>query len=206
MISISNILEVEAYVSDRDTVLFDLDDTLYSEKEYVRSGFSQVAALFPDIPDAEKLLWNFFQQKMPAIDCFVESKGLAAGVKETCLKVYRAHIPDIHLYPGVREMLIRLKQHHRLGMITDGRPDGQRAKIRALGLEPFFNQIIITDELGGAECRKPNPLAFRMMAEKLGVKTSSMCYVGDNPRKDIAAAEAAGVTPILFQNSDGLYS
>lgn len=46
-------------------------------------------------------------------------------------------------------MLERLKQNYKLGLITDGRPEGQKAKIKALRLGKYFDEIIITDELVG---------------------------------------------------------
>lgn len=206
MIVISDILAVEARVSGFDAVLFDLDDTLYSEKEYVRSGYRQVAALFPEHPGAEDMLWGFFLKKKPAIDCFLEQIGAPSDLKAKCLEVYRTHDPDIHLYPGVRDMLIRLKRRHRLGLITDGRPEGQRAKIRALGIAPLFDAVVVTDELGGAAYRKPNPIAFQQMAERFGAACGRMCYIGDNINKDVEGPESLGMTAILFQNRDGLYT
>ena len=38
MLEIQDILEVEKYIDDVDAVVFDLDDTLYSEKEYWREN------------------------------------------------------------------------------------------------------------------------------------------------------------------------
>lgn len=205
MIVISDILAVERYVTGLDVVLFDLDDTLYSEKEYVRSGFHQVSALFPEISDAEETLWSYFLLKQPAIDRFLEKEHLSQQLKEKCVEAYRLQSPDIHMYPKVRDMLMRLKLKCHLGLVTDGRPEGQRAKIRALGLEDIFEHIIITDELGGSSFRKPNPKAFQMMAEHFSVEYAKMCYVGDNMQKDVTGPESLGMVAILFRNNDGLY-
>lgn len=205
MIVISDILAVERYVAGLDVVLFDLDDTLYSEKEYVRSGFHQVAALFPEISDAEETLWSYFLLKKPAIDCFLEKEHLSRHLKEKCMETYRRHMPDIHLYPNVRDMLIRLGRQYHLGLVTDGRPEGQRAKIRALDIENLFEHIIITDELGGSGFRKPNPKAFQLMAERFSAEYSKMCYVGDNIQKDVIGVKSLGMRALLFCNRDGLY-
>ena len=53
MITITNILDVEKHLDAIDTVIFDLDDTLYSEKDYVRSGFNAVAEAFPEEEKSE---------------------------------------------------------------------------------------------------------------------------------------------------------
>ena len=45
MIEVERILDIEQYLYGIDTVLFDLDDTLYSEKDYVKSGYCAIAKL-----------------------------------------------------------------------------------------------------------------------------------------------------------------
>ena len=133
MIKIGDILEVEKHIDGLRAVIFDLDDTLYSEKEYVRSGFAAVAEILPTINGAEQKLWLLLESGKPAIDYLLRSEGIYSDeLKEECLNAYRTHTPDIHLYDGVRNMLVRLRQKgYMLGIITDGRPDGQRAKILA---------------------------------------------------------------------------
>ena len=103
-------------------------------------------------------------------------------------------------------MLEEFRNHGlKLGIITDGRPEGQRAKLQVLGLEPMVDEIIVTDEFGGPEFRKPNSKAFQVMREKLDVSYDEMCYVGDNTKKDFIAPEQLGMRSIWFKNSDGLY-
>ncbi len=191
MIEISKITEVNQYLAGLKTVIFDLDDTLYGEKEYVRSGYHAVAGILPQVEDCEEKLWTAFEEGKSAFDEVLKNEGIYTdALKQTCLQTYRFQVPDIHLYAGVAEMLVQLKAAgYRLGIITDGRSEGQRAKIEALGLGEYVDHIIITDELGGIEYRKPNDTAFRMMKEKLDVEYSEMCYVGDNIKKDFIAPE-----------------
>lgn len=203
MLTITNILEVEQHLDEIVGVIFDLDDTLYSEKQYVRSGYKAVAELMGEESFADEL-WGYFEKGKPAIDELL-NKIDCKDKKEECLKVYRFQEPDIHLYNGVREMLERLKSKYKLGLVTDGRPEGQKAKIRALELEKYFDEIIITDELGGIEFRKPNPKAFQILAGKFGEEYGQMCYIGDNICKDFIAPEMLGMKSIWFRNQDGLY-
>lgn len=207
MLQIRHITEIEALVDDVDAVIFDLDDTLYAEKDYVRSGYAAVGKEFSQIPDMAERLWQAFERGGRAIDEVLESFGLATEEnKKRALQVYRFHMPTIELYEGAREMLIRLRQKgKRLGLITDGRPEGQRAKIHALRLEPLFDEIIVTDELGGIEFRKPNERAFRLMHERLNVSFEKMIYVGDNLRKDGIAPETLGMKFCHHLAPDGLY-
>ena len=207
MIEIFEILEVTRHIDGLKAIIFDMDDTLYGEKEYVRSGYEKIAQVIPQVEHAGKKLWKLFEEKKPAIDELLKQEGLESEeVKTACLHAYRYQEPDIHLYPGVEQMLKDLKaQGYLLGIITDGRPEGQRAKIKALGLEALVDQIIVTDEFGGAEYRKPNPLAFETMSQKLEVEYSQMCYVGDNINKDFIAPQQLGMRSIWFKNPDGLY-
>ena len=103
-------------------------------------------------------------------------------------------------------MLVRLGKTKKLGLITDGRPAGQRAKIKALGIENLFDCIIVTDELGGVEYRKPNGKAFELMSKEFGVPYDEMVYVGDNIKKDFAAPEKLGMGYVFFRNPDGIYA
>ncbi len=208
MIGIQKITDVMQHIEGLKAVVFDLDDTLYSEKEYVRSGYRAVAKQLPQVKEAEQKLWTAFENKQSAIDGVLISEGIFTDeLKQKCLETYRYHQPDIHLYDGVVEMLIELRRKgYLLGIITDGRPEGQRAKIAALGIDEYVDHIIVTDELGGVKYRKPNEKAFVIMKEQFGVEYAEMCYVGDNTSKDFIACEKLRIQSVYFDNQDGLYS
>ena len=124
--------------------------------------------------------------------------------KEEALKIYRTHKPDIHLYPGVAEMIEELKSNDiKVGIITDGRPEGQRNKLDALGLD--IDDVIITDELGGIQFRKPCDIAFRIMVTRWRLNPADVVYVGDNPAKDFQAPQQLGMRSIYCSNPDGIY-
>ena len=184
-------------------VIFDLDDTLYSEKEYVRSGYKAVSAYLGG--GYEEKLWQYFETGKPAIDELLKELGREAE-KETVLSVYRMHKPEICLYKGVREMLDTLKRRGiRVGIITDGRPEGQRNKLEALGLYGLAEDILVTDELGGPQFRKPCDIAFRILQHRWKLPMDQLIYVGDNAAKDFMAPRQLGMRGLLFENPDGLY-
>lgn len=207
IITIDNILDVEKKIEGLKVIIFDMDDTLYSEKEYIRSGYRKIAGLFPEIKDVEKKLWSLFEKKKYVIDEFLRAENIYSDeLKERCLMEYRYQIPQIALYEGVKKMLLRLrKEKYILGMITDGRPEGQNAKIDVLGVRKIFEKIIITDELGGIIYRKPNEIAFQIMKAYFKVEYGDIGYVGDNLKKDFIAPEKLGMRSIWFRNLDGLY-
>lgn len=200
-IIVKDILDVEKYFSNIDAVIFDLDDTLYSEKQYIRSGYKKIADYF-NIPEMEKEMWTCFENGGRAIDEVLKAHGLISK-KEQALYIYRFQEPNISLYSGVEELLIRTKKKKKIGIITDGRPEGQRAKLKALNIN--VDKVIITDELGGTEYRKPNSKAFEIMQKELNTEFEKMIYIGDNIKKDFIAPQKLGMKYIWFKNPDGLY-
>ena len=187
-------------------VIFDLDDTLYSEKQYIKSGFKAVSDYLGG--DYEKVLWDSFAEGKPAIDELLK-KLKRDGEKTDVLKVFRCHKPDIYLYDEAYDLIAKLmSEGKRVGIITDGRPEGQRNKLEVLGLyEKIDNDsIIITDELGGIQFRKPCDLAFRLLQRRWKMDPSQIVYVGDNLEKDFQAARQLGMKALWFNNPDGLYT
>ncbi len=186
-------------------VIFDLDDTLYSEKQYIKSGCLAVAKRLGDPALAERM-WELFTEGKPAVDRLLGELG-RLGLKDECMGIYRGHAPKITLYEGVREMLQTLKAAGlKVGIITDGRVYGQKQKMKALGLDALIPDIIITDELGGTAFRKPDDIAFRIMQRRWKIPFEQIAYVGDNPEKDFQAPGQLGMQWIYFRNPDGLYS
>lgn len=201
MIEIHNILDVRKHIEGIEGVIFDLDDTLYSEKEYVRSGYKRLAEHF-NKPEMYKKLWDVFLRGCQPIDEVFKWYGIS-DQKAEALQIYRFQEPEISLYPGVAELISQLRKTRKVGIITDGRPEGQRAKLKALQID--VDEMIITDELGGVEFRKPNIKAFELMKKRLELSYEKMCYVGDNTKKDFVAPENLGMKSIFFKNQDGLY-
>lgn len=207
MILLESVVEIINHINELRLIIFDLDDTLYEEKEYVKSGFHKVANHLPNIINAEEKLWSFFEQKKRAIDELLISENCYTDeLKNKCVEVYRLHKPNIHLYHGVLEILIKLKSlNYKIGMITDGRPWSQKAKIDSLGIERHFDKIIITDELGGIQYRKPNLKSFIMMRDYFNINYNEICYIGDNLHKDFTAPQKLNMKSFWIKNENGIY-
>ncbi len=166
---------------------FDLDDTLYDERDYARACLQCVAReLSPmlEIP-AEQLERDMTEAGNPY-------EGLCAGAAESRVtlsafkSLYRSASPEkLPLRPDARQFLEALKQYRRdvpLYLITDGRLHGQSAKIKALGLERFFapDHIIISAAIGHDK-NTPMPFVTAMMRED---RYKGWVYFGDNVAKD----------------------
>lgn len=186
-------------------VIFDLDDTLFNERDYVKSGFCAVGEYLGINTAAEKL-WEYFEKGTPAIDKYLDEVG-QIDKKAECLRIYRNHIPNIKLNDCVAGLINTFKDKGiKVGIITDGRPEGQRNKLSALGLYDMVDDIIITDELGGEQFRKPCDIAFRIMQRRWGIPYEQMMYVGDNIYKDFQAPKQLGMQWCWVDNVDGLYT
>lgn len=193
-------------------LILDMDDTLYPEKQYIRSGYHKIAEsglISAPVAEVEETLWDAFCKQQKAIDVLLSKYGIKSeSIKQKLIDIYRDQTPDISLYPDAQEFLLKLKQMDiRLGLITDGRPNGQWAKIKALDIEKFFDEIIVTDELAGKcgrpeDFRKPNSLAFEIMQRRMGIPMHKMMYVGDNEHKDHKAPLMLGMKAVWFNNED----
>jgi len=179
-------------------VVFDLDDTLYLERDYVRGGYRAAAAelrrlLGRDEP-FEQWLWRRFceGQSGGAFDALSDAFGLHLAAEQIAMLVaaYRLHRPDIAPLPGARETLERLAVRGvRLGLLSDGFLPAQKLKLEALGLTAAFEAVVWTEEMG-RECWKPSPAGYERVARQLGAAHGGCVYVGDNPAKDFEAPNA----------------
>jgi HAD superfamily hydrolase (TIGR01549 family) len=86
----------------------------------------------------------------------------------------------------------------RLGLITNGPADIQRAKIEQLGLAPLVDFALVSGELG---IEKPDPAIFREALRRGGAIAAEAIFVGDSPDHDIAGARAAGIRAVWMNRT-----
>lgn len=179
-----------------DTVIcFDLDDTLYKEIDFLKSAYKEIAIAVGQPEAAEKML-DWYYAKVNSFEKLIETYGLSITVSD-CLKIYRNHFPDISLDAGAKEFLNELKEKGaKLGLISDGRSITQRNKIKALGLEGFFDIEIISEEFGS---EKPSLKNYQAVMDKFPER-QKFIYVGDNPTKDFIAPNQLGWKTYCLEN------
>lgn len=195
-------------------VAFDLDDTLYPEREYVLSGFRAVAAWAHtnlNIP-AEKgvdSLSRLFSEGVRGDTfnrwLFLHQVEPKASLIDKLVHIYRSHEPKIKPFPEVPTLLSTLKKKYRLGLISDGHLSVQQSKLNALHLASFFDAIVLSDEWG-RDYWKPSTRPFEIILGKLGVEGKDAVYVGDNPLKDFLGARRLGMTAVWVRRPGGEYS
>jgi putative hydrolase of the HAD superfamily len=189
-----------------DVLVFDLDDTLYLEKDFVMSGYQAVARYLADsnVCDSRSafscMAETFATQgRRMAFSALAQKFPDAAAMIADLIEVYRQHSPAICLFPGYWGLLQEFAGRYRLGIITDGLPAVQERKVRALGLDGIMNKIIYT-WVYGVEKEKPHPFSFSLMLESLRAEPDSALFIGDNPDKDCRGAHQAGMKCVQVQH------
>ena len=193
-------------------IVFDLDDTLYLERDYVRSGFRAVAAWAQSalgISDFFDRAWRQFENGIRGAtfrNVLAEyGRNPEPDLVDQMVEIYRSHSPQIELLPDALHCLSSLKGRIALGMITDGPATCQNLKCANLGLRNFFELIVCTGEWG-LDFHKPHPRAFEFVQEQMGSGKGGFVYVADNPFKDFHAPIALGWETVRVRRPGGLHS
>lgn len=194
-------------------IIFDMDDTLYAEEDYIRSGYRAIAVrLAVNGISPQKifdLLWDIFshdpQEKVFNVVMAKLNIPETPELVNELITLYREHKPDIAPTEGVIELLEYLSGKYRLGLISDGYLPGQHNKLEALGIRKYFDEVIFTESLG-REFWKPSARAFEIIADKLGVAHSECVYIGDNEKKDFIGPNALGWQTICLKATFQVHS
>lgn len=194
-------------------LLFDIDDTLYPEVDYVLSGFRAVARWCQDefgypVETTYQQLARSYAGKIhedPFAHWFEEHEIDPVLYKQRAIDVYRKHVPSIACFPGAPDMLARLRSVVRLGIVSDGRLDVQQRKVVALGIAGLFDTIVFSDQWG-REYWKPHPRAFETALAALNVRGCDAVYVADNPAKDFIGAKTLGLWTVQLSFPNAVYA
>jgi putative hydrolase of the HAD superfamily len=193
-------------------IVFDLDDTLYSEKDFVLSGFQAVASWaevnlgiseqqgYPTLANLyyEGVRNNTFNQWLTIHQ--IDRPELIT----TLLDIYRQHLPQIAAFPESIDLLTTLAPSYQIGLVSDGYLAVQQRKWAALGLEHFFDAVVFSDALG-RENWKPSTAPFELVLAQLNISPALSVYIGDNPRKDFFGARQLGMYTIQLKRIESEY-
>ncbi|WP_179334800.1 HAD family hydrolase [Winogradskyella costae] len=189
-------------VNENTVVVFDLDDTLYNELDFLKSAYKSIARYVE--PNDWKALYSkmfsLYRCKVNVFEFISNTYNLEMGL---FIEMYRNHKPDIQLFEGVLEVFKTIKiKGGRIGIVTDGRSITQRAKLQSLGILNYIDKIIISEEIGS---EKPNLANFEAIETALiGVE---YYYIADNFKKDFLAPNALGWKSVaLIDNGKNIHS
>ncbi len=189
-------------------IVFDLDDTLYLEREFAFSGYRFLDGWVKERESLEgfgnacRVLFEegerrqIFNRALERLGHCGDSHLIADLVA-----AYRGHPPQISLAPDAARFLER----HRgpFGLITDGPAETQNAKIVALGLDRWIENIRKTGDWPQGY-GKPHPRAYEEM-EGLAADGGPMVYVADNPAKDFVTPKARGWITVQIRRAGAVH-
>lgn len=188
-------------------ILFDLDATLTNR---IQSAYEMYRTVVKEeVPDMDEdsLAFETIVQRMMLWDEYgsIEKEHVFSRLKNTFIphlnvekwseRWFEEFYKHLVLQDQCKEVLTELKEKYKLGIVTNGRAETQRKKIEFLGLEPYFETILISGEYGVA---KPHPEIFLEAAKNLHLEASEIAFVGDTFASDIVGAIQAGMKPIWF--------
>ena len=188
-------------VDSNTVVVFDLDDTLYNELDFLISAYKEIAT-YIDRKKTEKIFSVMFSLYRNDQNVFEYLSDVYPVKKEALLGIYRNHIPLIKLNSSTYNLLNEIHSNcGKLAILTDGRSLTQRNKLEALGIENIFDYVSVSEEIKAV---KPSLKGFQLIEDKF--KRSNYYYIGDNLNKDFIAPNKLGWKSIcLIDNGKNIH-
>ena len=122
------------------------------------------------------------------------------------LRYWHTYQSDSPPFRDAEQTVRRIKQMGlKIGMVSDfdGTPGMKRKRIRDVRFHRLFEAIVVSGE--DTPRVKPGHESFRLVAKKLRVQPRSCIYIGDNPRTDIAGAEAVGMRTVIVRRKNNQF-
>jgi putative hydrolase of the HAD superfamily len=180
-------------------IVFDLDDTLYDEIDFVKSGFKEISKYLQDDKYYDFMIDEFYQNGSGKVfNKLIENFELDISLQRL-IEIYRFHKPNINLPQDIVKLL-EFTSDYKTALISDGHYITQKNKFDILGLNRFINYPIFTDFY---HTRKPELKPFEMIMKKYPYE--SYVYISDNPKKDFIAPNKLGWSSIRYKNNIGIY-
>jgi putative hydrolase of the HAD superfamily len=184
-------------------LVFDLDDTLYEELTFIKSGFNAAS----DYLSKTYGIPSTYKEMLAILDTAGRGQIFNILLKQyniysmrnvrKCISVYRCHKPNISLNESAKQCLQRFSSFHKY-IITDGNKLVQTNKINALNIRPLFTGIYITRNYG-IDKEKPSPYCFMKIRDREKVPPKDIVYIGDNSYKDFVGIKKLGFRTIRIR-------
>ncbi len=186
-------------------VLFDLDNTLIDfmtfKKESAKAAAKAMVrqGLPVDEITAYGRIFSVYDEKgiehqktfHDVIKPFNLEINKAEMIQQAAILAYlKKKFEILRPYPMVKPVLARLRQRHRLAIVTDAPRNKAWQRLVLTGLEREFDFVITKDDTLEA---KPHPNPFYLALEKLNALAPACLFVGDNPERDIKGAKEVGM-------------
>lgn len=209
-------------ITANHAVFFDVDDTLYDHLQPFREALEAILSTGPDFPyEPAYHRMRYYSDFLSAeaggtpthgqvlesmrTERFVRSLG-EFGLTlspEQAASVQAAYLDrqfGIRPFPGAFELIGKLQELGAVvGVITNGPPDHQWRKIRALGVDRLIPAELVFIS-GAVGLTKPDARLFKLIEGKLSKSAEQCCYIGDSWRNDVVGAVGAGWRAVWFNH------
>ncbi|MCF6359381.1 MAG: YjjG family noncanonical pyrimidine nucleotidase [Cyclobacteriaceae bacterium] len=199
-------------------LIFDLDDTLWDFQQNshdtlldlfdaYRIGDQgiEVARFIEVFREINNALWDRFdeglitrevirKERFPAVfeKLDIHLNGVAMQMQDSFMSTCSAKST---LVKGVKEVLTKFSSTYKFHILSNGFDEIQSIKIKAGGLEPYFDKVITS---GRAGFRKPEPEIFDFALNEIGAHKEDCIMIGDNPFSDIEGAFKYGIDQVYY--------
>ena len=181
-------------------IVFDLDDTLYDEIEFVKSGFREIASYLGDESLFPFMMDLFYEEGSGRVlNKLIERYQIDISLQKL-IEIYRFHRPKISLDRETLQLL-EFASQFPTALVTDGHYLTQRNKFEVLGLDRYIDYPIFTDF---HHTNKPQEKPFKMIMNYF-LDHNQFVYVSDNPKKDFIGPHKLGWSTIRYKNPQGIY-
>ncbi|EGR0697996.1 HAD family hydrolase [Vibrio parahaemolyticus] len=203
-------------------IFFDMDETLCGTSQADKAAGQKFAAwiqqTYPQVSDPQAFLQRYLQgvyKKLNAefpqlVALLPDENAFRCGLIQTILAENGIHIDAeqaqqaqhyfdsarmgaFTFFPGVKEMLMDLRKHYKLVVITNGPIFSQHPKLKATQMDEWVDHIIV----GGEEPEeKPAASIFQKALNLVDVKPEEALHIGDSLAADIAGANNMGILSV----------
>ena len=200
------------WIKNIKAVLFDVDDTLYSQQmSFVRScektfgdtwqlPYDEMFEVYYQTYDKRSNQGLFEKHSMKELHRIrikhaFETYGIQLTEEQTkgFQENYFWSQQHMKLSPLMEDFLDRCHERWQLGIISNGNAEYQKGKIASLGLDRWISerQTIISGAVG---IEKPAEEIFRIAQERLDIEAGpqELVFVGDSLFNDVYGARNAG--------------
>lgn len=200
-------------------IFFDLDRTLWDFDAAAEVAFERIYEKYNlkslGVPSAHEFhevyhplnerLWELYREDKITKDDLNRTRFVLPlghyGIHDTDLA---DHLSEDYVYwsprivrlvHGTMELLDYLKPKYHLHLITNGFQEVQHIKLSGSGLEPYFETLTVSEEVG---VKKPNPEIFRYALQKAHAFVEESLMIGDEMAVDIDGARAIGMDTVFL--------
>jgi len=142
-------------------------------------------------------------------ETFLEQEGIKTAparrdLARTLVHLYRGiSRKRLQPYPDVKKVLDQLQPHYRMAILSDAQPGYALPEIKAVGLDGYFDPIIISADYG---FRKPDMRLFAKPLDILKLTPGEVIYVGNDMYRDIYGASRLGIKTLFVDSNQGAKS